>query len=128
VTLSGRSVEPVIPIFVKCLENLPNIHTIQIYALVGEQLFEGRPLPTVRTAILPDNAHQILRMCPEVRKVICNEGHGYELVSAIATGCKHVEVLEGIIFPSCFHLHEKSIIVGRTSTLTCKIWRSPSPH
>lgn len=58
--------------------------------------FSGHSFPTVRTAIVPDHGHEILRCCPRVRKVICNYGDGSKLVTAIAKCCKEVEVVEGI--------------------------------
>lgn len=59
--------------------------------------FEGHTFPTIRTAVMPSHAHNILRCCPEVKTVICNYGDGSQLVSAIAKHCKKVETIEGFI-------------------------------
>ncbi len=101
VSLTRCSPKTVLPAFVKCLENLPNVHTIQILHAHSQMTtmlkthFEGHHLPTIRTIILPGHAHEILRICPEVRKVVCNDGDCSKLISAIAKKCKNVEVLEG---------------------------------
>ncbi|KAG6856136.1 hypothetical protein H0H87_007196 [Tephrocybe sp. NHM501043] len=90
-----------LPAFVQCLLTLPNLHTLQILRAHTQMTthlknaFEGHPLSQVRTVVLPDHAHNVLRSCPEVRRVICNDGDGGKLVSAIQKECKKVERLEG---------------------------------
>ncbi|KAG5652933.1 hypothetical protein H0H81_003009 [Sphagnurus paluster] len=93
----------VLPAFVKCLNGLPNLETITIahahtaMTTVLKNAFQGSIFPSVRTVVLPDYAHEILRCCPNVRRVICTHKDGTKLISAIA---KHktrtLEVLEGI--------------------------------
>jgi len=73
--------------------------------------FEGRTFPSVRTVVVPNHAHNVLRSCPEARRVICNSGDGSTLVSAIAKECKKVEVIEG------FQPDEK--MMKRLSFLRC---------
>jgi hypothetical protein len=58
-------------------------------------MFASVVLPKVRKIILPSHAQDILRSCPEVRVIICNKGHGGDLVHTIASVCEKVEVLEG---------------------------------
>lgn len=102
VSLTRCSTGTVLPAFVKCLENLPNLHTLQILrahtAMTGilKTHFDGHRFPNVRSIIVPEHGHEILRCCPEVRKVICNAGNGSKVVTAIAKCCRKVEVLEGI--------------------------------
>jgi hypothetical protein len=58
--------------------------------------FEGHTFPTVRTIIVPDHGHDILRCCPEARKVVCNYGDGSRIITAIGKYCKNVEIVEDI--------------------------------
>ena len=66
------------PTFVKCLESLPNLHTIEI----GIGLMYGRPrtallrealqrvkLPQIKTLTLPPAAHPLLKHCPNAEDV-----------------------------------------------------------
>ncbi|KAG6829072.1 hypothetical protein H0H92_005783 [Tricholoma furcatifolium] len=89
--------------FAKCLEELPSLHTLQILhadrtirAGVYHDIFKWRVLLIVRTVILPTRAHGILRACPNVKMVICNDGGGREIVGAMKYKCKHVTMLMGI--------------------------------
>jgi hypothetical protein len=98
---------------------MPNLHTLQIvhaHTAITTHLkngFEGFSLPNVRKIILPAQAHEVLRCCPEVRHVICTGWDASKLVSAIAKCCKKVEILEG------FDLNNPKIM-KRTSS----IWTS----
>ncbi|TCD71638.1 hypothetical protein EIP91_007385 [Steccherinum ochraceum] len=58
--------------------------------------FEGHVFPQVRTVILPNCAHNVLRSCPEVRSVTCNEHDGGKLIAPIGSSCKKVETLVNI--------------------------------
>lgn len=58
--------------------------------------FEGKQYPQIRTIILPSCAHNVLRACPKVTRVYCNEDDGSKLVSAINDACTKVERLQGI--------------------------------
>ncbi|EDR09179.1 uncharacterized protein LACBIDRAFT_296541 [Laccaria bicolor S238N-H82] len=95
------STAKVLPAFVSCLRALPNLHTLSIIfdhiemTSSLKSAFEGRTFPSVRTAVVPNDAHSVLRSCPEVRRVICNLGDGSTLVSAMAKECREVEVIEG---------------------------------
>lgn len=117
VSLSRCSTATVLPAFVSCLRALPNLHTLSIlfaHTKMTSSLksaFEGRTFPSVRTVVVPNHAHNVLRSCPEARRVICNSGDGSTLVSAIAKECKKVEVIEG------FQPDEK--MMKRLSFLRC---------
>jgi hypothetical protein len=100
VTLTRYKTTTVLPPFVKLLQSLPNVHTLQVphahSAMTGalKTAFEGSSFPSIRTVIMPTCAHEILRCCPETRDVTCNEGDGGRLVSALAdAGCSQLEVI-----------------------------------
>ena len=102
VTFPHYSTATDLPTWVRAIEALPNLHTLQIlrtHHKISSDLkkaFEGHVFPQVRTISLPTRAHHILRCCPEVRKVICINGmNSCSLVSAIAKGCKKVEEVQG---------------------------------
>ncbi|KAF5370514.1 hypothetical protein D9615_010330 [Tricholomella constricta] len=101
VVLTRCSAVTVLGAFVRCLHALPNLHTLQVLRAHTKMTthlknaFEGHKFPAVQTICLPDHAHNVLRSCPEVVNVICNNGDGSKLVSAIAKECKKVERLEG---------------------------------
>lgn len=100
VSLTGYSTNTVLPAFADCLTHLPNLHTLRIchvrkhLTTMLKDEFEGKHYPQVRTIILPTCAHNILRACPNVVDVTCNEGDGSQLLSAMNKVCKDVEVLE----------------------------------
>lgn len=102
VVLTRCASDEVLPSFARCLEALPNAHTLQVLRAHTQMTthlknaFEGRSFPAIQTVILPSHAHNILRCCKEARVVICNFGDGSKLISAIAKECKNVERLEGI--------------------------------
>ena len=66
--------------FLKCLQSLPNLHTLEIgrvnnfpttelkYALMGVEL------PQIKSLILPPAAHFLLRHCRHVEDVVCVTG------------------------------------------------------
>ncbi|KAF8646023.1 hypothetical protein AX16_007448 [Volvariella volvacea WC 439] len=101
VTITRCSTSTVLPAFVRCLESLPNVHTLQIVHAHTQMTshfkdhFEGHILSTIRTVVLPSHAHNVLRCCPEARKVVCNYDDGSKLVSAIAKECRKVEEMAG---------------------------------
>ncbi|KAF8596239.1 hypothetical protein BDV93DRAFT_563523 [Ceratobasidium sp. AG-I] len=101
VVLTRFQTKIVLPPFVKLMQSLPNVHTIQIphahSAITGflKTAFEGSTFPSVRTIIMPTCAHEILRCCPGARDVTCIEDDGGRLVSALAdVGCSKLEVLQ----------------------------------
>ena len=68
--------------FVKCLTTLPNLHTLEIVSMQGDEKIQsfaialertGTQLQVreVRTLVLPPTAHQLLRHCPNVEDLTC---------------------------------------------------------
>ncbi|QRV90573.1 hypothetical protein RhiJN_18591 [Ceratobasidium sp. AG-Ba] len=58
--------------------------------------FEGSSFPSIRTVIMPNCAHEILRCCPHVESVTCNEDDGGKLASALVeAGCSTLQVARG---------------------------------
>jgi len=77
-----------IPAFVKCLESLPNLHTLEIgsadYSPSTTQLkkvFEGVELPQIKTLFLPPAAYPLLECCHNVEDV--DWVIGSELISIV---------------------------------------------
>jgi hypothetical protein len=102
VSFTKQNADKVLPVFLKCLENLPNLHTIKVvFAPLSmtttiKSTFEKASLPTIRTVVVPAYCHEILRACPEVRSVWCMEEDGGKLVAALGKGkCGKVEELRG---------------------------------
>jgi hypothetical protein len=104
VVLTRCSTATVLPEFAQCLSQLPNLHTLQVVhahsqmTTVLGQYFKDIKLPSVRLAILPAHAHNILRSCTEVRTVVCTEGESSKLVGAIRSSCPNVEIIRGFHF------------------------------
>lgn len=103
VVLTRFQTNNVLPPFVKLLQSLPNLHTIQVphahSAITGalKGAFEGSSFPSVRTVIMPTCAHEILRCCPGTRDVTCIEDDGGRLVSALAdAGCNKLEAIRHV--------------------------------
>ena len=102
VTLTRCSTSTVLNAFTKCLALLPNLRTLQIVHTHSQMTttlknhFEGKSFPQIRNIILPSCAHNILRACPGVTSVTCNEDDGSKLVSAIRASCKGVVHVSGI--------------------------------
>ncbi|KAJ3538052.1 hypothetical protein NMY22_g5327 [Coprinellus aureogranulatus] len=102
VSLTRYQTETVLPAFLKCMKNLPNLHTIKVLhahtqmTTAIKNTFERASLPTIRTVVVPAFCHEILRACPEVRSVWCTEQDGSKLVGALGKGkCNKVEELRG---------------------------------
>ena len=66
-----------IPSFVKCLESLPNLHTLEIgrtkSAITAplKDALKRVKLPQIKTLILPPTAYPLLQRCHEVEDVTC---------------------------------------------------------
>ncbi|KAG8720875.1 hypothetical protein FRC09_008842 [Ceratobasidium sp. 395] len=98
VTLTRYKTDVVLPPFVKMLQLLPNVHTLQIphahsaMTTALKDAFKGSTFPSIRTVIMPNCAHEILRCCPGVESVTCNEDDGGKLVSALLeAGCSKLQ-------------------------------------
>ncbi|CAE6398930.1 unnamed protein product [Rhizoctonia solani] len=103
VSLSRFQTSKVLPPFVALLGVLPNVHTLEVphaHSQITKALkaaFGGNVFSSIQKIILPTCAHEILRCCPEVREVTCNEDDGGRLVSALVHhGCRKLEVLRGV--------------------------------
>lgn len=102
VSLTRCSPGTVLPAFVECLEKLPNLETLQILRAHSQMssmitdYFQRHTFPQIRTVIVPEQGHEILRCCPNARKVICNYGDGSKIITGLAKCCKNIEVVEGI--------------------------------
>ena len=72
---------PTFPPFVKCLESLPNLHTLEIGQLEDsntpalESALQGVELPQIKTLTLPPAAYPLLRRCRDVENVACVVGY-----------------------------------------------------
>jgi len=81
---------------VPTLANLRTIHVIDCDSPGPlTKALSGVKLPSVRTVIVPNSAHGVLRSCPNVVEVRCVGGSGKELVGALKL-CK-CEVFEGYV-------------------------------
>ena len=67
----------VVPLFVKCLEALHNLRTLEIVSVDDvmtaplKNALKRVELPQVQTLILPLAAHPLLRNCPNVEDFVC---------------------------------------------------------
>ena len=65
------------PPFVKCLESLPNLHTLEIgwaddrITVPLKNALKRATFPQIRTLILPPVAYPLLRHCRDVEDVVC---------------------------------------------------------
>lgn len=104
VCLTQHDHESIIPLFASCLYSLPNLHTLQLMFVQEHQemlatlrgAFEGQKYPQIKTIVLPGCAHWVLRACPDVIDVACNDWRNTELLEAIDIQCRQVEVVTGI--------------------------------
>jgi len=63
--------------FVSCLASLPNLHTLEIgfgkdnpYASILERALGWLRLPQIKTLIIPESAHPLLKRCRNVEDVV----------------------------------------------------------
>ena len=65
-----------VPLFVRCLETLPNLHTLEVAEWDSSSNDQLRvalwcvELPQVKVLILPATAHSLLKHCPNVEDVV----------------------------------------------------------
>ena len=65
---------PILRSFVRCIESLPNLHTLEVWGDAKTSLkkaLKGVKLPQIKTLILPPNAYPFLRHCRDVENVVC---------------------------------------------------------
>ena len=71
-----------IPLFVRCLQSLPNLHTLEIVRADDHSTsplkgaLKRVKLPQIKALILPPVAHPLLRPCCDVEDVVCVVGRG----------------------------------------------------
>ena len=65
-----------IPTFIKCLQSLPNLHTLEIGFMdyrprpsLFKNMLKNVKLPQVKTLVLPTVAHPLIKRCPNVEDV-----------------------------------------------------------
>lgn len=72
---------PIVSLFVKCLESLPNLHTLEVAQadeVVKDPLKNALArvrLPQIKTLILSPAAHPLLRHCHDVEDLVCVYQH-----------------------------------------------------
>jgi hypothetical protein len=100
VVMVRLSVVAALPAFAKCLQSLPNLHTLQISGVFGQMatafktVFKGYRFSKIRTVILPSVAHHILSSCPQITDITCIGNLEPYLNRTIAKRCKMVEALD----------------------------------
>ena len=68
------------PPFVKFIQSLPNLHTLEIGAVSTfaptppRNALKGVKLPQIKTLILPPSSYPILQCCCDVEDIICVGG------------------------------------------------------
>jgi len=81
-TLDLSRKDSAIPLFVKCLQSLPNLHTLEIVRAGAsatsplKDALKRVKLPQIKTLILPSTAHPLLRPCRDVEDVVCVVRYG----------------------------------------------------
>ena len=66
-----------IPLFIKCLESLQNLHTLEIERTTNfsptslEDALMGVTLPQIKTLVMPPIVHPLLQNCHDVEDVVC---------------------------------------------------------
>ena len=78
VHIPGQQHGSISPLFVKCLESLPNLHTLEVGRWAEDttttplkKALQGVKLPQIKTLIIPPAAHPLLQHCRDVEDVIC---------------------------------------------------------
>ena len=101
--LSTHCMTECLEILAKAMKACPNLKTVNVYfaqtdsARTIKTTFDGSALfRSVEKVILPSQAHAILRCCPNVKEVVNHQGDGSQIVTAMQTKCKKVEVLSGV--------------------------------
>jgi len=82
-------------LFIDCLSALPNLHTLEIttnsqYLIIKycvDTLKKRVPqFQQVRTLVLPDAVHRLLRCCPNVEDLTCCTPPGMDFVKSLMAG------------------------------------------
>jgi hypothetical protein len=127
VSLTRYQTGTILPAFAECLAALPNLHTIQVVHAHSQMTtplknaFKGKSFPSVRTVIIPSCAHEILRCCPAVEDLTCNEGDGSTLIGAlVAAKCNNLRTLRGIPMNSAKAKREQPYIQMLFILVNCR--------
>lgn len=91
-----------LPAFARCLRLMPNLRTIRVLDanpqmpnIIRKAFADDFPLLGVRTLIIPAVCHELLKRCPNVERVWCNQGAGNKLLTVIRGFCKQVVEVKG---------------------------------
>lgn len=93
-SVSGTYLEA--ELFVECLTALPNLHTLEIAFAPRNQVVKHfvdalkkreSQFQQIRTLVLPDAVHWLLRCCPNVEDLTCcDTAPGIDFVESLAAG------------------------------------------
>ena len=87
VHLSGS--RPIFRSFIKCLEALPNLHTLEMGwvshsdTTLLRSALKGVKLSQIKTLILPPTAYPLLQHCRDVEDVACVVRYNEELIDKV---------------------------------------------
>lgn len=103
VSLTRFQAKRIVPIFMDLLSALPNLHTLE-FVHVHSQMSnaigsaaQDKKFPSIRTIILPNVAHDMLKSTPAVENVTCNEDNGGLITTSIRRGnCTNIKRLAGV--------------------------------
>ena len=104
-----------LPAFARCLRLMPNLRTIRVLDanpqmpnIIKKAFSDDILLPSVQTLIIPAVCHELLKRCPNVERVWCNQGVGNKLLTVIRDSCKRVVEVKG------FRCEENTDSIKRT--------------
>jgi len=110
--------------FVKCLESLPNLHTLEIgLALVNyvpctfqlREALKGVKLPQIKTLVLPPLGYPLLKHCPYVEDLDWVIGDSWLIADSVATCDELLGSLTSIRDPKIKRLAIPLILEGKAS-------------
>ena len=102
VSLVQCSAHPALKVFGRCLESLPNLHTLNVlYCNFSKEdiriEFSKRRYPSIRKVLIPGLACPILHACRKAQTVVVNDGRDCcECMKTIVQACPKVEHIDGI--------------------------------
>lgn len=100
--MTQSSIDKAMSAFVKALQACVNLKTIVVFFAhvhTGKHFkkaFAGLRFPSVKTLILPKQAHHILKTCPNVKKLYGARRDGNDLVNCLFGIGDQLELLAGI--------------------------------
>ena len=79
--------------FVKCLQSLQNLHTLEVGwaedfpSILLDDALKGVDLPQIKTLIIPPTAHPLLRHCRDVEDLVyairCDTAQSHEFLRSL---------------------------------------------